>query len=148
MKPLLRYVTIPPLIGMIFLGFIARNFFGGVMEAYPNKWAAYIRVICLCTLMLRGGINVKLREVGITVGLLSIIPMAVEGVVVSLIAMGLFNLPVNVTFNVGFSLSCISPSILIPCLLFLISKNYGVAKGIPSTLIPAGTFDDILCVVM
>ena len=60
-KAIIRYVTIPPLIGMILMGFIARNFIGGVMLAYPSRWATFIRLICLCLILMRGGLNVSFK---------------------------------------------------------------------------------------
>jgi len=38
-KPILKSVRLPPLIGMIIMGLIARNFFGPIMDAYPKVWA-------------------------------------------------------------------------------------------------------------
>jgi hypothetical protein len=35
-KPLIRGFEIPSLLGMILFGFIARNFFGDIMEYYPS----------------------------------------------------------------------------------------------------------------
>ena len=73
-KPILKHVSIPPLIGMIFMGFIARNYVGGPMDAYNNRWASFIKYICLCMLMVRGGLNVTFRGKGLTVVLLSVVP--------------------------------------------------------------------------
>jgi hypothetical protein len=60
-KPVIRYIAIPPLIGMILLGFVARNFIGGFMLAYPSRWATFIRLICLCLILMRGGLNVHFK---------------------------------------------------------------------------------------
>jgi len=43
-KPLCTAITCPPLVGMIFFGCIARNFFGDyVTEKSPDVWADWIR---------------------------------------------------------------------------------------------------------
>lgn len=46
---------IPPLIGMILIGLVARNFFGSSMEAWPHKWAQEIKNTSLSFLLIRGG---------------------------------------------------------------------------------------------
>lgn len=38
-KPLFKAVRIPPIIGMLILGCIARNFFGESTQAFPKIWA-------------------------------------------------------------------------------------------------------------
>lgn len=45
-------------------------------------------------------------------------------------------------------MSCISPSIVVPGCMGLNEKGYGRKKGISSTMIAAGTFDDILCILL
>lgn len=37
-KPVTKKILIPSLIGMIIMGMIARNTFGGVLEAFPADW--------------------------------------------------------------------------------------------------------------
>ncbi len=38
-RPLLKVINIPPIIGMVIMGFIVRNLFGPIMDYYPSKWA-------------------------------------------------------------------------------------------------------------
>lgn len=57
-QPILKSVSIPPLIGMIAMGFIARNFFGSVVAPFPTKWGGYIRSCTLSFLLVRGGMQV------------------------------------------------------------------------------------------
>ncbi len=55
-KPCTKKILIPSLIGMIIMGMIARNFFGGVLAAFPTDWAQEIKSICLSILLIRGGL--------------------------------------------------------------------------------------------
>ena len=50
LKPLIRGFQIPPLLGMILFGFIARNYFGGFVNKFPDTWASYLRSLVLATL--------------------------------------------------------------------------------------------------
>lgn len=73
-KALCTTITIPPLVGMIILGCIARNFFGEFMDYYPNDWAEWIRSICLSVILLRGGLELDFKGKGILVVLLTLTP--------------------------------------------------------------------------
>lgn len=61
---------------------------------------------------------------------------------------GLTGMPIFVCYSLAYTISCISPSIIVPECLSLISQGYGRKKGIPNGLIAAGTSDGILCIVM
>ena len=39
LKPLLKKVRLPPVLAMILMGCISRNFFGSVTKAFPENWA-------------------------------------------------------------------------------------------------------------
>mmetsp|Transcript_8502 Transcript_8502/g.7857 ORF Transcript_8502/g.7857 Transcript_8502/m.7857 type:complete len:90 (+) Transcript_8502:108-377(+) len=56
-NPAFKVVKIPPLVGMIIFGCIARNFFGDfVKDAYPVKWTGWMKYICHCILLIRAGL--------------------------------------------------------------------------------------------
>ncbi len=67
-------VTIPPLVGMIIFGSIARNSFGSVVEPYPDDWAGWIRMLCLSVILLRGGLELDFEGKGLIVVLLTFCP--------------------------------------------------------------------------
>jgi hypothetical protein len=52
----IKVITIPPLIGMIIMGCVARNLFGELTVPFPDKWASVIRNILLANLLVRGGL--------------------------------------------------------------------------------------------
>ena len=55
-KPLFTTLRIPPIIGMIIMGCVARNFFGSLVEPYNDGWALKLRTCCLAILLVRGGL--------------------------------------------------------------------------------------------
>jgi len=81
------------------------------------------------------------------VGLLTLIPQTLEAFIVSIVGMFLFNMPYGISYTLGYTLSCISPSVIVPCLVSLIDRGYGKDKGIPTVIIAAATFDDILTII-
>ena len=74
-KKHLPAITIPHLVGMIAFGCIARNAFGEITEVhYPVLWADWIRQICLCIILMRGGLELKFKGTGLVIVLLTLIP--------------------------------------------------------------------------
>ena len=43
-------------------------------------------------------------------------------------------------------LAAVSPAVVVPCMLSLSEKGYGVAKGIPTLVIAAASVDDVLAI--
>lgn len=146
-KPFISAFKVPPLIGMILLGCLARNCYGREVMAYSNAWAAMIREICLTLLLIRGGLAIKFEGKGVLVAIMTIIPQTFEALTVAIIASFLLNMPFSIAYTLGYTLCCISPSVIVPGLMPLIDKGYGMKKGIPTAIIAAGTFDDILTIV-
>lgn len=46
----------------------------------------------------------------------------------------------------SFVLGAVSPAVVVPSMLLLQKEGYGVEKGIPTLLMAAGSFDDILAI--
>lgn len=147
-KPLFNIIQIPALVGMIVAGCIARNFFGNIMKAYPEKWAAEARNLCLAILLLRGGMYISFKGKGLLVFLLTLVPLLIEANTVSWIAYSFFHMPLPLCYALGFSLACISPAIIIPGLMSLISKGYARKNEIAVILIASGTFDNVVGIIL
>ena len=45
-----------------------------------------------------------------------------------------------------FVLAAVSPAVVVPCMLHLNEKGYGVDKGIPTLVIAAASVDDVLAI--
>ena len=75
LKPILTKITIPPLVGMIIFGCLARNILPtSFTDDYNDVWAGYIRMVCLGVILLRGGLELEFKGKGITVVLLTLTP--------------------------------------------------------------------------
>ena len=123
-KPLCSAITVPPLVGMIVFGCIARNFFGEITsDHYPIEWADWIRQICLCIILMRGGLELEFEGKGLTVALLTLCPQIVEASVVAILSRWLFDLPWTLCFANGFCLGAVSPAVLVPSIMILIEQN-------------------------
>lgn len=74
LKPLLTKFKLPPIIGMIVMGCVVRNFFGDVVKPYPTVWAQWLRYCCLAVLLVRGGLQVTFQGKGLIVLFMSFLP--------------------------------------------------------------------------
>ena len=107
-----QHVRIPPVIGMIILGCIARNFFGDVVKPFPRVWAQWIRMCVLGTILTRGGLQFSFKGKGLLVIMLSLIPSFFEATAHALIGMGIFDMPIEVSYSMGFACSSVGTAIV------------------------------------
>ena len=143
-KPLITKFKIPNNICMIFMGFIARNFFGGPVKPYNIVWGQWIRICVLAIVLTRAGLQITFRGKGILVVILSIVPMIVEACIMALMTYGLFDMPAILCFIQGFASSAVAAAIIVPQMMVWNDKGYGKSKGMSSTLLASCTFDNII----
>ena len=144
-----RTIVIPDLVGMIIFGCIARNFFGdAVYNDYPLIWADWLRQVCLSIILMRGGLELDFSGKGITVVLLTLCPQIAEASCCGILAHLFFDMPWALSFALGFCLGAVSPAIIVPSLMILQRAKYGIQKGIPTTMIAASSFDDMIAITV
>lgn len=148
-KPVLTAVQIPPLVGMIIMGCLARNFLcESYMMHYPEYLAGWVRNVCLSIILFRGGMELDFKGKGLTVVLLTLIPQNFEAVAAAVASRYIFDMPWALSFAQGYTLGAVSPAVVVPSMMILHGQGYGVKKGIPTTLIAASSFDDIIAITI
>jgi len=148
-KPITSKLTVPPMVGMIIVGCLVRNYeCVGYMQYYPDYYASWIRAICLSIILLRAGLELDFRGKGIGVVKLTFIPQQFEVVFAALATRWLFEFPWPLCFAQGYILGAVAPAIVVPCCMGLIRNQYGVKKGICATLIASSPFDDIVAIIL
>ena len=73
-------------------------------------------------------------------------PCLAETLTVAIASHFLLNFPWMWGFMLGFVLAAVSPAVVVPCLLSLQERGYGVDKGIPTLVIAAASVDDVLAI--
>lgn len=68
-------------------------------------------------------------------------------VTIALIAYGLFGMPIELCFTMGYAMATVAATIVVPILMKWNDKGYGVEKGITGTLIASCTFDNIVALI-
>ncbi|XP_074132313.1 sodium/hydrogen exchanger 9B1 isoform X1 [Sminthopsis crassicaudata] len=141
---------LPPLLGMLLAGFILRN--TPVLRDYiyiNQSWSSNLRNTALTIILVRAGLGLdpqalqKLKGVCLR---LSMGPCCVEACSAAVFSHFIMKFPWKWGFLLGFVLGAVSPAVVVPSMLLLQEQGYGVKKGIPTVLIAASSFDDILAI--
>ncbi|XP_036372602.1 sodium/hydrogen exchanger 9B2 [Megalops cyprinoides] len=145
-----RLPPFPPLLGMLLAGFILRNT-PVVTDAVhiDFRWSASLRNIALAIILSRAGLGLdasalkKLKMVCLRV---AVGPCTIEACTVAVASHFLMGLPWIWGFILGFVLGAVSPAVVVPSMLLLQKDGYGVDQGVPTLLMAAGSFDDVLAI--
>ena len=142
---------LPPLLGMLMSGIALKNI-GGVVDGLTEGWSAAIRAMGLSVILMRSGLELDFaafKRVGPAAARLTAMPGITEAVSIGLFSMLLFNMTgkaIWLGLTMGFILAAVSPAVVVIGMFELQRKGYGVAKGIPSLVVAAASFDDVLAI--
>ncbi|KAK1175808.1 sodium/hydrogen exchanger 9B2-like isoform X1 [Acipenser oxyrinchus oxyrinchus] len=150
---LIKFPTLPPLpslLGMLLSGFILRNVpYVSEVFVIQHKWSGSLRNIALAIILVRAGLGLDakaLQKLKLVCLRLACGPCTIEACSVAVISHFLMGLPWIWGFILGFVLGAVSPAVVVPSMLLLQKVGYGVEQGIPTLLMAAGSFDDILAI--
>ena len=108
-----------------------------------------LRLVCLTVILLMAGLEldpVALWNLSGMVVRATFIPCFVEAGAVCVFSMLLLGFDWNVGLMLGFVLAAVSPAVIIPSLMSLSERGYGVKKGIPTLVIAACSADDVVAI--
>jgi len=108
-----------------------------------------LRQICLTVILLMAGLEldpVQLSRLSGMVVRATFIPCLTEALAVAIFSNLLLDLPWTVGFMLGFILAAVSPAVIIPSLMSLSGRGYGLEKGIPTLVIAACAADDVVAI--
>ena len=134
------------LFGSLLAGIILRNAFDFNVSPPFEDWC---RTSALCVILLISSMEINIEKVlhlSLLCLRLTLMPGLVEAVVTGILAVLMFQMPVSLAFALGYTLSAVSPAVVVPSVLKLKTKGYGVVKGIPSLVMTASSFDDIAAI--
>ncbi|XP_061768932.1 sodium/hydrogen exchanger 9B2 isoform X2 [Nerophis ophidion] len=141
---------IPPLLGMLLAGLVLRNVpYVTDAVAVDAAWSAALRNMALSVILARAGLGLDpaaLRRLKAVCVRVAVGPCVMEACLVAVVSHFLLKLPWAWGFMLGFVLAAVSPAVVVPSMLLLQKEGYGTEKGIPTLLMAAGSFDDILAI--
>ncbi|GFR84750.1 mitochondrial sodium/hydrogen exchanger 9B2-like [Elysia marginata] len=147
---LVNLMRLPPLLGMLIVGAVLGNapHVDFARDILPS-WSSGCRQIALAIILIRAGLGLDpqaLRRLSFVVLRLALLPCLVEAVVGGISTHLILGFPWPWGFMVGFIIAAVSPAVVVPSMLSLSDKGYGLDKGIPTLVIAAGSLDDVLAI--
>lgn len=140
----------PALLGMLIAGILLRNIGEpSLVEPLPDTWAGAVRVFGLSVILMRSGLELDLsaiKRIGAACVRLTVLPGCSEAMVVGAAGAVLFQMPIALSLSLGFILAAVSPAVVVGGMFDLQSRGYGTAKGIPSLVVAAASFDDVVAI--
>jgi len=140
-------VGVPPLLGSltsgILLAYIPINF------NLSLQFGEFIQTTGLCIILLISGCEIDINKVvktGFVALRLTLLPGLCEAIATAYVAHWIFDMSIMFSLALGFILAAVSPAIIVPGMTNLKRLGYGVDKGIPSLLMAACAFDDIVAI--
>merc|ERR1712008_626763 len=86
------------------------------------------------------------RRIGMAVVRLTVLPGVSEALCVAGLAVWAFKMEFFLALAFGFILAAVSPAVVVGGMFDLQSRGYGVSQGIPSLVIAASGFDDVVAI--
>jgi len=143
-----KFVGLPQLLGMLVAGIILKNC-GDPVRGLEASWGAGVRAFGLMNILMRGGLEMDLdavKRLGFAVIRLTVLPGVTEAFVSSLFGMLFFDMPFFLALSLGFILAAVSPAVVVGGMFDLQSRGYGVDQGVPSLVVAAASFDDVVAI--
>ena len=129
---------LPPLLGMLLAGIVLNNVQltskgHTIADDIQREWRVALRDFSFITILIRAGLSLNPKGLMLMKSVvirLALCPgVLAEGPVIALLAYFVFDMPFNWAFMLGFILAAVSPAVVVPSLLKLQNKGYGVEQG-------------------
>jgi len=111
--------------------------------------SSVLRLLSLTIILCRAGLGsdlVALRRLASLVGRLSSLPCCAEALVIAGLSTVLLDFPLSWAVMLGFIVAAVSPAVVVPSLLALQERGYGVGAGIPTMVVAAAALDDVFSI--
>ncbi|MBN2604496.1 MAG: cation:proton antiporter [Bacilli bacterium] len=144
-------VKLPRFIGMIVTGILLGPFVLNLIGIEILNLSTELRTIALVVILLRAGLSLDitdLKQIGRPAILMSFIPATLEIVAVIIFAPMLFGIGYLEAAILGSVLSAVSPAVVVPKMIHLMSEKYGYKKRIPHLIMAGASVDDIYVIVL
>lgn len=145
------WIKLPPLLGMLLAGIILGPFGWGLLDETTLTISSQLRQIALVIILLRAGLSLewkKLQSVGPTAMLLCFVPACFEMTATIIFAPMLLGFSFQEAALLGAVLAAVSPAVIVPKMLQLMEKGYGIIKGIPQMILSGASVDDVFVIVV
>ncbi len=142
---------LPRLIGMLLTGIVLGPYVGNVIAGSLLSISADLRQIALIIILTRAGLSLNLndlKQVGRPALLLCFVPATLEILGTILLAPRLLGFNILQAAVLGTIIAAVSPAVVVPKMLGLMQKGYGVKNSIPQMVLAGASVDDVYVIVL
>ena len=140
-------IRLPGLLGMLLTGMILGPYALNMLDGSILGISADLRQIALIIILTRAGLSLDiqdLKKVGRPAVLMCFVPACFEIMGMILLAPRLLGISVLDAAIMG----AVSPAVIVPKMLNLMEKGYGVKKSIPQLILAGASVDDVFVIVL
>lgn len=144
-------LKLPPLLGMLLVGIMMSPSVLNLLDPMTLDISGILRQIALIIILTRAGLSLSLRDlkkVGRPAIFMSFVPAIFEIVGIGLLAPLLLGVSPLEALLMGSVLAAVSPAVIVPQMLKVQEKGYGVQKGIPQLILAGASIDDVFVIVI
>ncbi|TVP94187.1 MAG: sodium:proton antiporter [Acholeplasmatales bacterium] len=146
-----KVLKLPGLLGMLLAGIALGPEGLNLIDQTVLAISGDLRTVALIVILYRAGLGLNkaaLKETGKTAGLLSVVPVVLEGVVVLALAVWLLGFGWAEAGVLGFVIAAVSPAIIVPSMLELMRKGRGMRRKVPVLVLAAASVDDVVAITL
>ena len=144
-------IRLPGLLGMLVTGMILGPYALNMLDGSILGISADLRQIALIIILTRAGLSLDiqdLKKVGRPAVLMCFVPACFEIIGMILLAPRLLGISILDAAIMGAVVGAVSPAVIVPKMLNLMEKGYGVKKSIPQLILAGASVDDVFVIVM
>ena len=148
---LARLVRLPPLVGMLAAGILLGPCVLNLLSPDLLNISADLRQLALIIILTRAGLSLEmddLRRAGRPAVLMCFLPASFEVLGMVVLAPRLLGVSVLDAAIMGAVVGAVSPAVIVPRMLKLMSEGYGTKKGIPQMILAGASVDDVFVIVL
>lgn len=144
-------IKLPSLLGMLITGIVLGPYVLNLLDDSILGISAELRKIALIIILTRAGLGLDLsglKKIGRPAVLMCFVPASFELIGMILLAPKLMGLTVLEAAIMGAVLAAVSPAVVVPRMVKLMDKGYGVNEGIPQLILAGASVDDVYVIVL
>lgn len=151
MAAICRQIKLPRIIGMLLTGIVLGPYVLNVLDSSILSISADLRKMALIIILLKAGLSMDLKDLkkaGRPAILLSFVPASCEILGYVLFAPVILGVNRVEAAVMGAVLAAVSPAVVVPRMVSLMEKKYGIKKAVPQMIMAGASCDDIFVIVL
>jgi len=144
-------LKLPRLLGMLATGVLLGPQLLNLLDPKILDISPDLRQLALIIILARAGLNLDiddLKKVGRPAILLCFVPACLEITGMLIFAPMLLGISLLEAAIMGTVVAAVSPAVIVPRMLRLMERGYGVKKGIPQMIMAGASVDDVFVIVL